>query len=527
MNEEINIMYADSDLSKYLKVLKVKRSIGNNRKISANDALEIGSTVQSVKIESKIIEVEFSLTSFDLSKIKFVDINEPQEISYGNLNKIREFVAGIFNQSTPQKLTFSDESDRYYLALVVDSSELEGIQTWYDKAKVTFFIPDGVAHSTSYKRVQNYTQDGNKLTFQIENNGNTPALPIITVKHKSENGYIGIANKNGVFALGSEEEEDGTIVNRNEVLFDYSKAIAASLEGAKNVAILNYNPPTFDTELKRSRTTNVDGSNISGEYVAIGKRGTTPGYVNHVGSLTWDIAPDSNGQYTINEHLWWSQWFTNNLQDRKGFIKLCVSGIRDDGTEEFLYGIETIKRKNGYEAEYNFMALDDDGIGWRFYKQFKFKADRSKLNPFSASRGRATEIFREEDKFRVFFDGKHHQVAVPSLKGKVSRKVHLAMGTFQDSNKYIGTMLFEKLRFEKMGVSHYNNIVNKYQPSDIVKIDFETDTVETKGVDSIQDMVLGSQPISIPAGKSELVIQLSSFVKELPEITIDFEERYL
>ena len=507
----MKFIYNDVDMSKFFRVSHVERPIGNERTISLNDSLKLGASVQKVSTGIKILKVHI----------------EPLEISGTLTEKLKHELAGVLNVDEPKRMTFGDEPDKYYLGFAQGEISTEKITRWYQRAVITFVIPDGVAHSTSYKRVQNYTQDGNKLTFQIENNGNTDALPIITVKHKSENGYIGIANKDNVFALGSEEEEDGTIVNRNEVLFDYSKAIAQSLEGAPNVAILNYNPPTFDTELKRAPSTNIDGSNISGEYVVIGKRGTTPGYVNHVGTLTWDISPDSTGQYTMNEHLWWSQWFTNNLQDRKGFIKLCVSGIREDGTEEFLYGIETIKRKNGYEAEYNFMALDDDGIGWRFYKQFKFKSDRSKLNPFSASRGRATEIFREEDKFRIFFDGKHYHRTVPSLKGKVSRKVHLAMGTFQDSNKYIGTMLFEKLRFEKMGVSHYNNIVNKYQPSDVVKIDFETDTVETKGVDSIQDMVLGSQPISIPAGKSELVIQLSSFVNELPEITIDFEERYL
>lgn len=499
--------FNDNDLSDIITILKGFTSFGGaNYELDTKETSSNGIFFYKNRIKEKIIKVPF-----------YVD--------YPTVERY-DFLQNVLSVDKPSRLEFSHLKDRYYLAIPTGDLDFEEFKM-NGTGTITFVIPDGVAHSTSYKRVQNYTQDGNRLIFQIDNNGNTDALPIITVKHKSENGYIGIANKDNVFALGSEEEEDGTIVNRNEVLFDYSKAIAQSLEGAKNVGVLNYNPPTFDTELTRSRSTNIDGSNISGEYVAIGKRGTTPGYVNHVGTRTWDIAPDSNGQYTMNEHLWWSQWFTNNLQDRKGFIKLCVSGIREDGTEEFLYGIETIKRKNGYEAEYNFMALDDDGIGWRFYEQFKFKADRSKLNPFSASRGRATEIFREEDKFRIFFDGKHYHRTVPSLKGKVSRKVHLAMGTFQDSNKYIGTMLFEKLRFEKMGVSHYNNIVNKYQPSDVVKIDFETDTVETKGVDSIQDMVLGSQPISIPAGKSELVIQLSSFVKELPEITIDFEERYL
>lgn len=496
------------ELKDVIDIHDIRRNVGNNVILDLDNTPTIGALFKESKIDVKKISVDFSIWTRDR-------------------NTVKHDLAKIFIHSEPVPLTFSDEPDKYYLAIVEGEIPMQEESIKRSRGTVTFTIPDGVAHSTSYTRVRDYTEDGNKMIFKIENNGNAPAYPIITINHTSENGYIGIATKDKVFAVGSPEEEDGTIVNRNEVLFDYSKAIAQSLEGAKNVGVLNYMAPTYDTELKRMRLDNILGSGKGGEYVAIGARGTTPGYGEHEGTVTWDIAPDSNGEYTLNEHLWWSQVFIATHLDRKGFMKLCVSGINDDGTEEFLYGIETYKRKNGTQTEYNFFALDDDGVGWRFYKQFTFSSENSNRNPFSMSRGRATEIFREEDKFRIFFDGKHYSVQVPSLKGKKSRKVHLAMGTCSDSSKYIDYMLFEKLRFEKMGVSHYNNIVNKYQPGDKVVINFEKDTIDTKGVDSIQDMLLGSQVISIPPGQSELVIQLSSFVTTLPDVTIDFEERDL
>lgn len=496
------------ELKDVIDIHDIRRNVGNNVILDLDNTPAIGSLFKESKIDVKKISVDFSIWTRDR-------------------NTVKHDLAKIFIHSEPVPLTFSDEPDKYYLAIVEGEIPMQEESIKRSRGTVTFTIPDGVAHSTSYTRVRDYTQDGNKMIFKIENKGNAPTYPIITINHMSENGYIGIATKDKVFALGSPEEEDGTIVNRNEVLFDYSKAIAQSLEGAVNVGVLNYQMPTFDTELKRMRLDNILGSGKGGEYVAIGNRGTTPGYIEHEGTRTWNINPDSNGEYTLNEHLWWSQIFIATHLDRKGFLKLCVSGIKDDGTEEFLYGIETYKRKNGTQTEYNFFALDDDGVGWRFYKQFTFSSENSNRNPFSMSRGRATEIFREEDKFRIFFDGKHYSVQVPSLKGKKSRKVHLAMGTCSDSSKYIDYMLFEKLRFEKMGVSHYNNIVNKYQPGDKVVINFEKDTIDTKGVDSIQDMLLGSQVISIPPGQSELVIQLSSFVTTLPDVTIDFEERDL
>ncbi|MFD3067144.1 phage tail protein, partial [Streptococcus agalactiae] len=101
---------------------------------------------------------------------------------------------------------------------------------WLSLVTLELFIPDGVAPSITYKKFLDYTQEGNKLIFNLQNDGNPTAYPIIKIKHTSENGYIGIANETGAFALGSSEEEDGTIVHRNEVLFDYSKAIAQALD---------------------------------------------------------------------------------------------------------------------------------------------------------------------------------------------------------------------------------------------------------------------------------------------------------
>ncbi|HEO6368472.1 TPA: phage tail family protein [Streptococcus agalactiae] len=500
------------DLSGLINIMSINRDIGNEVTLTTDDSPNFGSHVQKSKIHPKVISVDFYI--------------KDKSSDYA-LNQLKHRLAGVFNVNKDVRITFSDEPDKYYLGRPINKISAGDPIAWLSLVTLELFIPDGVAHSITYKKFLDYTQEGNKLIFSLQNDGNTNAYPIIKIKHNSENGYIGIANETGAFALGSSEEEDGTIVHRNETLFDYSKAIAQALDGAPNVAKLNHMPPTYDTELKRKRIDNILGSGKGGEYVVIGNRGTTPGYTEHVGTRTFIINPDSNGEYTLNEHLWWQQIFIATAQDQKGFLKLCVTGIDDEGNDEFLYGIETYKRKNGFETEYNFFALDDDGVGWRFYKQFEFQADRNYHNPFSMDRSRAVEIFREEDKFRIYFNGAHHHATVPSLKGKKSRKIHLAMGTSSDSSKYINYNLFEKVNFEKMGVSHYNNIVNKYQPGDEVIINFENDTVKTKELNSLQDMVLGSQPISIPPGESELVMQLSKFSQSAPNVEILMKERWL
>ncbi|MFX3801903.1 phage tail protein, partial [Streptococcus suis] len=77
------------------------------------------------------------------------------------------------------------------------------------------------AHSTAYKRFDNPREEKGKLVFDLVNNGNLPAPPIITIKHNSENGYIVIINQNNALEIGDREESDTETYKRSEILFDY------------------------------------------------------------------------------------------------------------------------------------------------------------------------------------------------------------------------------------------------------------------------------------------------------------------
>ncbi|WP_391592342.1 phage tail family protein [Streptococcus dysgalactiae] len=79
-------------------------------------------------------------------------------------------------------------------------------------------VPDGVAHSVSYKKITNYRQDGKKLMIDITNNGNVDAHPIITVKHNADNGYLAFVNRLSVFEIGDLEEYDKEDVKHSETL---------------------------------------------------------------------------------------------------------------------------------------------------------------------------------------------------------------------------------------------------------------------------------------------------------------------
>lgn len=513
MSETITIHYAGQDLSSLITVKKIRRKIGNGRDVNRQNAPKIGTNVTYVKTEGKTIEVDFSLASFDLKSIRFVSPHEPSNIVFGNINKLREKVAGIFHQDVAMQLSFSDEPDRYYMALVEDEVDLEGIQTWYDEATVKFYIPDGTAHSSTYKRVVDYTQEGNNLVFDIENNGNVDALPIFNIKNNSENGYVGIVNQNGALEVGNREEMDGKIVNKNQLLFDYrgSKIVNALEEGQKNVMVSNDNTDeNYNTG--GLRIENWEGRNHIGST-----RSSFSGAVQ-TASLTFDVSTDDNN---LHERVWWRQVFWAGSVRDYGFIKVTVS----DDQGNFLYGTETFKRSIGVESEYNFLVSDGAG-GYRITDRKKFRAtNQDKDNPFNVKRG-WSDITRNNKEVTFFWWGGYIKRTVPEIENIKAAKVHIAIGQMQGKS-LVTRCYIDEIFFEKRNVAFEEDIPNLFPMGSTLEINSENNTVVVDGIFKNDYFVAGSDFITIPPGKSKLYVSASSWVEQQPSVTINFEERWL
>ncbi len=164
-------------------------------------------------------------------------------------NTLKHKLAGIFNVDGAKKLIFSDEPDKYYLAMPIESISMQETSGRRSTGSIKFIVPDGVAHSSAYK---NFNSDANaqsatdKMVFDLVNNGTVEAFPIIRVKHNAENGYIGVVNNNSAFEVGNREETDAGIVKKSEVLLDFrgDRISDAFNRAVKNRAITNDNGET-------------------------------------------------------------------------------------------------------------------------------------------------------------------------------------------------------------------------------------------------------------------------------------------
>ncbi|BDD37943.1 distal tail protein Dit [Streptococcus ruminantium] len=495
----LSVVFNGYDLSKVMRITDIKRPIGNNRNISTNDAPLIGVNVQDIKTGPKVIKIGFSLQG-------------------ENLESLKHELAGVFKTDSATRLTFSDEPDKYYLAIVTGEIEPSNVRSWYQRGEIEFLIPDGVAHSTTYKRFINPREEGSKLIFDLENNGTVPAQPIITIKHNAENGYIGIVNQTNALEIGDREEADTEAYKRSEILFDYisNNGIVTGLaKGQKNAAILNDLGQNLNGTLSIVNEWNRPHLTLSNRG-----SGSRP---NHAGSITWEIPLDSSrDRGALNEYFYWRQTFWAGSVLQKGFIKIAVS----DTEGRFLYGVETIKRGNGIDTEYNLLVSDGKG-GFKILNTWNFKCTHAGgENPFNAEGGHS-DILRRDDMLQVHWWGSYPQYHVPEIKGRKSANIHVALGAFGDQPQ-VHHMYLDGLVYRKDFVTGVLDVPNRFQIGSQVVLDVEKDLVTIDGLSANHQVVDGSGwGLSIPSGKSQLEVLFSSWCKTKPTVTINFEERYL
>lgn len=88
-------------------------------------------------------------------------------------------------------------------------------------------------------------------------------------------------------------------------------------------------------------------------------------------------------------------------------------------------------------------------------------------------------------------------------------------------------MYLDELYYRKDFVPTMNDIPNRFPIGSNVLINSEDDTVYIDGIAKANEIVDGSQWLSISPGKSKLELYFSSFIKKHPTVTIEFEERWL
>ncbi|MBZ4264941.1 phage tail family protein, partial [Streptococcus pneumoniae] len=129
-----------------------------------------------------------------------------------------------------------------------------------------------------------------KIVFDITNDGNVKAFPIVKVKNNAENGYIGLVNTSGALEIGDREETDTGIVKKSEILMDFrgDKISTGFSQALKNQGVTNDNTEYVVGTAERINLwerPHIKLKNLRGETKLH----------NYATSLTWTITNDSVG----------------------------------------------------------------------------------------------------------------------------------------------------------------------------------------------------------------------------------------
>ncbi len=492
------------DMSKFFRITDIIRPIGNKRSVSTDNAPLLGVNIQQVKRGEKE-----HIIKFDIKTTNAIEMEQ-----------LKHDLAGVLNVLEPVKITYGDEPDKYYMGLPVDEITPENLTRWFQRSELKIIIPDGVAHSSAYK---NFNSDSNaqtttdKMVFDLVNNGTVEAFPIIRVKHNAENGYIGLVNNNAAFELGNRGEVDTETVKRSEVLLDFrgDKIADGFARAVEHSSVTN---SRWDNITGTSELTTVDGK----KRIKVREQTSGTYNENYGAGLSWEIPADSTGQKgSLNDYIFCKLVYQLESIAQCGFIKVAVT----DTAGQFLYGVETYKRYNGLYCGFNVFATNNKG-DYNFLNTLDFDSSSdSNRNPFTLSRGQF-EIKRNDEKIQVYYNGSYYNFVVPEIRGKKSAKIHVTIGGFH-GKPIISHLYLDELMYRKDFVQASRDIPNRYPIGSNVVINSEDDTVYIDGIAKAEEVVDGSQWLSIPPGNSKLEMYFSSFIKKKPTVTIEFEERWL
>ena len=464
---------------------------------------------------------------YNTLSVKQISISIKLTGSNAYFNEVANKIGGFLNMFEPKRLIFGDEPDKVWEAipsgqptLTTDNSTSPPTAT----ITVTFDVPKSYAKSQTqclvdnlnnsrYGTITKVSNDHYKL--KLNNFGSATTYPTFKIKHNSDNGWVGIVKSaTEAYEIGNPEEVDGKSVKNSEVLLDYTdNKIANGLqEGAKNVAILNDNLQDINGTLS---TIDVWGR----PHIVLADRGT--GTKNNKGaSITWEIPTDSNGEKgALNEYIWWRQVFWLGAANQYGFMKICVS----DENDKFLYGVETYKRKNGLECEYNFLVSDGKG-GHRVPLNWRFVANDSDIqNPFNEPRG-WSDLLRRDDEIQVYWWGSYPRVKVPEIKGRKSAKIHVFLGDI-GTTPQVTRMYLDSFIYRKDFIDGWQDIPNRYRMGSVLEVDMAKGKTYLDNLPTMDGLAYLSEPFGLDAGENEIDIYFSSWITKDPDIEVTWYER--
>lgn len=536
-------------------VTKIDRGLGTSKTNTTSTGTDRYGTQHAYqKLGSKTIKIDFLIFADTMQRARFR----------------REMSGALDFPNGTRHLRFEDEPNGYYNVISEGTfSFTENLKEEQASGTISFTVPDGLWHSDTGISVSSdgplseyakFTKDAESksIIVEINNPSNIESYPIITIRNKSNIGWIGIVNQNGVMELGSPQSSRYGVKQYidskgSEVLLQISKGnlgptgwgrlkSGRQYFGGKSV-LGTY--PTGTSQILNNLVVktmrhkhNPSSSFGSEDYVTSGVHypggddpGVTGKWAEAIGYI--DIPADSNGiRGGTDFRVDFNAKFHALELGQTGVIRIGVLSDKNEVIAEY----EIVKNDSGGNAMYCAYMLDELGKdGYRVMRDFH--ANNGEYEPANKSFNTRTGdvwFMKEGSKLTFMLDGHLHTYTNEKVKTMNFSKIVIQMGHYYGVQE-VAVMAIESLSFTKLNTPRYSLVNNKYKPGSIITVDnwngeiwLSPDGTSEKGFISQSELVKGSSWITIPKGKSKLYFSFSHWMSgELPDIEINFNEQYL
>ena len=505
------VKYGDDYLTDYVKFTKIERGVASENNLTTEENSSDGVEIVSVKRGPKEIPMSFHV-------IDGLDVNF-----------VRRKLGQILSSNVTKELSFSDEPNYYYNAILTGKFEYTDNGFEAD-GSFTLFVSDGAAHRTDRITLNSSNSGGangsitkntdGTVRIKIINNGTKPAYPRIDITNNQENGYLSLAHVSGGFAMGKITEADGIDVQKSEYFYNSESNIpfskftdAVGVANPQNNLLATNGKLEFQTDGLRLKDKGTVGSN---QGVAGGMKVMT-------------LPADSNGHVgAANFYSYFNIFAWAGAFGQTGVLQVLFTDINDKLVAG--YGI-TKGDMSGNNAS---MKCWVGGNNPREYASKNFISNNGEGNgagnmnniSFNEKTGHS-DFVKTGDKLEFYWKGARIPCYIPELKTVEIAKVYIYIGQYVQSNKFMTNLSLRNIWFRKDQVSVWRDVPNRYAKNSKFSIDSYYGTISINGVSSANEKINGAKFLVFPPGESEIILSPSSWVTIAPDVEISWEENIL
>ena len=246
------------------------------------------------------------------------------------------------------------------------------------------------------------------------------------------------------------------------------------------------------------------------------------------GMKVMTLPADSNGHVgAVNFYSHFNLFAWAGAMGQTGILQILFTDINDKLVAG--YGI-TKSDMSGNSAKCSFWV---GGNTPKEYTSFGFETNNAEKNQkypnnmFNSSTGDA-DFLKEGANLGFYWYGSRKTTYVPELADVEVSKVYLYLGQFKGSNKFINNLSIRQVNLTKNNVSVWKDVPNRYAANSKITVNMNgKDTVVINGMPAIQEKIRGTEPFSIPPGRSTLKILQSTWNTTPPIVQISYKERNL